>query len=97
MLSRYKMRHVQAWIRVPLLPGPHLLEKTVPKYNVFRNIVAWTGGPLPIDLSFCSNNPINYSAAATPIHLPPPQLPQFNMLRDPGYATTRNSERDLQC
>ena len=72
------MRNVGAWIAVKLFPGPHLREKTVPKGKVYRNIVAWTGGALHIaDISSCSNN----SVAATPTHLPPPQI-MLDMLND---------------
>merc|ERR1719430_1541923 len=75
---RSKLRNVEAWIAVKLVPGPHLREKTVPKGKVFRNIVAWTGGALHIaDISSCSND----SVAATPTHLPPPQI-MLNMLND---------------
>ena len=61
------MRNVEAWIAYKLPPGPYLLEHTVKKGNVFRNIVAWCGGPLPIEFSSCSDN-----ASA---HFPLPQLP----------------------
>ena len=72
------MRNVESWIPVKLVPGPHLLEKTVPKGKVYRNIVAWTGGALLIaEISSCSNN----SVAATPTHRPPPQI-MLDMLND---------------
>ena len=41
---RSKLRNVEAWVAVRLLPGPNLLEHTVKKGEAFRNIVAWIGG-----------------------------------------------------
>ena len=42
------MRNVEAYVAVKLFPGPYLLEGTVRKGKVFRNIVVWIGGPLPV-------------------------------------------------
>ena len=66
---RGKLRNVEAWIAVKLAPGPYLLEHTVLKGNVFRNVVAWCGGPLPIDFSSCYSN--QYHPTAAP-QIPPP-------------------------
>ena len=71
------MRNVEAWIAVKLPPGPYLLEHTVKKGNVFRNIVAWCGGPLPIDLSLCFNNPINHHHPANARFILPQLPPRF--------------------
>jgi len=82
-----KLRNVEAWIAFKLVPGPYLLEKTVQKGKVFRNIVTWTGGALPtslaVDMFPRSNLAISYSVAAnTPIHLPPPPQLMLNMFND---------------
>ena len=71
------MRNVEAWIAVKLPPGPYLLEHTVKKGNVFRNIVAWCGGPLPVDFSLCSNNPINHHHPVSAQFFLPQPAPQF--------------------
>ena len=42
---------MEACIAVKIVPVPCLLEGTVRKGKVFRSIVAWTGGPLPLEFS----------------------------------------------
>ena len=91
---RSKLRNVEAWVAVRLLPGPNLLEHTVKKGEAFRNIVAWIGGALPI--SFCSDIPLVHNHYPIPVpvlptHVPPPPLPpqcrinvQFSWPMDPN-------------
>jgi len=73
---RSKLRNVERWIAVMLFPSPYLLEHTVLKGKVFRNVVAWLGGPLPIDFSSCNTNQ-NHSMTAPQLPFLPPQLPQL--------------------
>ena len=42
---------MEACIAVKIVPVPCLLEGTVRKGKLFRSIVAWTGGPLPLEFS----------------------------------------------